>query len=58
MGRHRNNKQMKEKDEYPEKELSEIEASNLSDIEFSIMFRKILKDLVKTTRNLVGPTPA
>ena len=49
---------MKEKDEYPEKELSEIEASNLSDIEFSIMFRKILKDLVKTTRNLVGPTPA
>ena len=33
----RNNLQMKGKEESPEKELSEIEASNLSNIEFKVM---------------------
>ena len=37
MGRQRNNPQMKEKKETPEKGLNKIGASNLSDIEFKIM---------------------
>ena len=37
MGRQRNNPQPKGKDESPNKVLNEIEASNLSDIEFKVM---------------------
>ena len=45
MGRQRNNCQAKEKEEFPEKELNEIEASKLSDIEFKVMFIRMLKEL-------------
>ena len=34
MGRQRNNPQMKDKEESPEKEINEIEANDFSDIEF------------------------
>ena len=37
--------QMKEQDKTPEKELSEVEISNLSDKEFKVMIRKMLKEL-------------
>ena len=36
---------MKEKEESPEKELNEIEVSNLSDIEFKLMVKRMLKEL-------------
>ena len=45
MGRQRNNFQMKEKEESPEKELHEIEVIKLSDIEFKIMVIRMLKEL-------------
>ena len=45
MGRQRNNPQMKEKEDSPEKELNEIEASNVSDIEFKVMVIRMLKEL-------------
>ena len=41
MVRQRNNPQLKGKEESPEKELSEIEASNLSDTEFKILVIRI-----------------
>ena len=56
MGRQRNHPQTKEKEGSPEKELNEIEARNLSDIEFKVMVVLMLKDLVRTTRNLMGTT--
>ena len=45
MGRQRNNPQMKEKEDSPEKELNETEASNVSDIEFKVMVIRMLKEL-------------
>ena len=54
MGRHRNNPQMKEMKEYPEKELSKIEASNFSDIEFKIIVIKILNELSENYKELNG----
>ena len=45
IGRQRNNPQSKGKRESPEKELNEIEASNLSDTEFKVMVIKMLKQL-------------
>ena len=45
MGKQRNNLQMKENDECPEKELNEIEASKLPDIEFKVMVTRMLKEL-------------
>ena len=36
---------MKEKEESPEKELNEIEASNFSDTEFKVMVIRMLKEL-------------
>ena len=49
MRRQRKNSQWKEMEESPEKELNEIEASNLSDTEFKIMVLRMLKEL-RTTR--------
>ena len=45
---------MKEKEEYPEKELSEIEANNLSDIEFNVMVIRMLKELSENYKELSG----
>ena len=45
MGRRRNKSQRKEKEDYPEKELIEIEARNLSDIEFKVVCISMLKEL-------------
>ena len=39
---------MKEKKECPEKELREIEASNLSNIEFKVMVIRMLKKFHRT----------
>ena len=58
MKRQKSNPQMKEKEKSPKKELSEIEASNLSDVEFKVMVIKMLKELSEKYRNLVGPTAA
>ena len=44
----------KEKEEYPEKELSEIEANNLSDIEFNVMVIRMLKELSENYKELSG----
>ena len=49
MGKKRNIFQMKEQKNSPEKELNEMEASNLSDTQFNVMVIRMLKDLVKTT---------
>ena len=48
MGRQRNNPQLKRKEESPEKELNEFEASNLSDTEFKIMVARMLQELRTT----------
>ena len=54
MGRQRTPKQKKRRN--PQKqELHEIEASNLSDIEFKVKVVRMLKEL-RITRNLVGTT--
>ena len=44
MGRQRNNPQMKEKEESPEKDLNEIQTSNLS-TEFKVMVIRMRKEL-------------
>ena len=44
MGRQRNNTQMKEKEESPEKDLNEIQTSNLS-TEFKVMVIRMRKEL-------------
>ena len=49
MGRQRNRPQRKEQENFPEEELNEREASNLSDIEFRVMIVRILKGLKKDT---------
>ena len=45
MGRQRNMHQMKEQDKSPEKEINEVEASNLRDIEFKKIVIRMLKEL-------------
>ena len=45
MERQRNTDQMKEKEKSLEKELNELEANHLSDIEFQKMVIRMLKDL-------------
>ena len=45
MGIQRKNPQLKGMEESPEKELNEIEANNLSDIEFKVMVIRMLKKL-------------
>ena len=54
MERQRNNPQTKEKEETPEKDLSEIEPSNLSDIEFKLVVIRMLKELSENYRELSG----
>ena len=44
MERQRNNVQTKEKEESPEKELNEIEASKSIDTEFKVMAMRMLKE--------------
>ena len=41
--------QMKEQIKTPEKEVNEMEISNLSDAEFKILVIKVLKELVSTS---------
>ena len=43
---------MKEKEESPEKELIEIKASNLSNIEFKVMVIRMFKELSKNYINM------
>ena len=50
VGRQRNWPQMKEWEKSPEKDLNEMETSNLSDIEFKIMIIRMLNG-IKRTRN-------
>ena len=38
---------MKEQENSPEEELNEMEASNLSDIEFKVMIKKMLNSMKK-----------
>ena len=45
MRRQRNMAQMKEQIKTPEKELNEMEISNLSDAEFKTLFIRMLKDI-------------
>ena len=45
MGRQRNMHQMKEREKSPEKEINEVEASNLPDIEFKKIVISMLKEL-------------
>ena len=52
MGQQRNNPQMREKEEPQEKELIEIEASNLSDMEFKVMVIRMLKELSENYKEL------
>ena len=54
MGRQRNHPQTKEKEGSPEKELNEIEARNLSDIEFKIVVMKMFKKLSEKYKDLHG----
>ena len=49
MGRHRNMSQMKEQDKSLEKELNEIEASNLPHTEFKKQLYRCSRSLVKTS---------
>ena len=51
MGRQRSNPQMKEKKEPSETMLNEIEASQLSDIEFKAMVIRKLTELSELTEN-------
>ena len=52
MGRQRKNPQWKGMQESPEKELNEIEAGNLSDIEFKKMVIRMYKELSDNYKEL------
>ena len=52
MRRQRNMAQMKEQIKTPERELSEMEISNLSDAEFTTLVIRMLKELVRTSAAL------
>ena len=52
MRRHRNSPQMKEQEESPEKELSEIEASNLTAIKFKVMAISMDKAMKKNIETI------
>lgn len=54
MGRHKNNSQIKEKEESPGKDLDEMEVSKLSDTEFRIRVIKMLTDLSNNYKKLNG----
>ena len=51
MGRLKNNGQSKGNEESSQRVLNEIEASQLSDIEFKAMVTRKLTELTRTTRN-------
>ena len=51
MKRQINRPQIKEQENPPEEELSEMEASNLSDIEFRVMIIRILNSMKKRHTN-------
>ena len=54
MGRERNNPQMKGKEEAWERMLNEIEASQLSDIEFKAMVIRKLTEITENYQKLQG----
>ena len=54
MGRQRNNPQTKGKEESSERMLNEIEASQLSDIEFKTMVVRNLNELTENYQKLQG----
>ena len=54
MGRHRNNPQMKGKEEASERMLTEKEASQLSDIEFKAMVIRKLNEVTENYQKLQG----
>ena len=54
MGRHRNNPQMKGKEEASERMLTEKEASQLSDTEFKAMVIRKLTELTENYQKLQG----
>ena len=49
MRKQRNMAQMKDQIKTPEKELNELEISNLSDAEFKTLFIRMLKELRRTS---------
>ena len=51
MGRQRNRPQVKEKENSPEEELNEMEASNLSDMEFKVMIKRMFNSMKKRHRH-------
>ena len=51
MGRQRNRPQKKEQENFPE-ELDEMEGSNLSNTEFTIMIIRILNNMKKDTESI------
>ena len=54
MGRQRNKPQMKGKEKAPRRMLNEIEASQLSDIEFKTMVIRKLNELSENNQKLQG----
>ena len=54
MGRQRNKSQMKEKEETSERMLNEIEASQLSDIQFKAMVFRKLNELTEKYQKIQG----
>ena len=54
MERQRKNMKMKKKEESSEKELKEIEASNLPNIEFKVVVITMLKELSENYKELNG----
>ena len=52
MRRQRNMAQLKEQNKTPEKELNEMEISNLSDAEFKILVIRMLKELSEDLNNI------
>ena len=54
MGRQRNRPQIKAKEKSPETELNEMEANNLSDIEFKVMVIRITMEHSENYKELSG----
>ena len=54
MGRQRKNLQSKGMGDSPLKELNEMEVSKPSDIEFKLMFIRMLKELIHNYKELSG----
>ena len=52
MGRQRNVAQMKEQNKNPEKELNEIEVTNLSDAQFKTLVIRMLQELTEYGNNI------